>query len=88
MRPASGVAPVRRTLDAGVPFGFEVDGSASNDASHMVGEARHALLLARVRRSLDPLGCDLCASPQAAWTVANGRTVVRESRLATIDLGP
>jgi len=30
----------------------------------------------------------LCASPQAAYTVVNGRVVVREGQLATVDLGP
>jgi cytosine/adenosine deaminase-related metal-dependent hydrolase len=37
----------------------------------------------------DPVGALLlCASPQAAWTVVNGRVVVREGQLATLDLGP
>ena len=37
----------------------------------------------------DPVGALLlCASPQAAWTVVNGRLVVREGQLATLDLGP
>ncbi|NTW34619.1 MAG: 8-oxoguanine deaminase [Syntrophobacteraceae bacterium] len=52
MRLGSGMAPIRTMLDHQVPVGLGVDGSASNDASNLLHEARMALLLARVR-SLD-----------------------------------
>jgi cytosine/adenosine deaminase-related metal-dependent hydrolase len=159
MRLASGIAPVRRMLDAGVPVGLGVDGSASNDSAHLLAEARMGMLLARVGRAMAPpepgpdggsrYGCDLgpaemtardmlavatrggaqvlgrddighlapgmaadlalfdlrtlplaggavhdpvaalllCSPPTAAWTVVNGRVVVREGRLATLDAG-
>ncbi|RKP54707.1 8-oxoguanine deaminase [Pararobbsia silviterrae] len=139
MRLASGIAPVRRMRDAGVPVGLGVDGSASNDGAQMVGEMRQALLLQRVgfgpdalsaRDALeiatlggarvlgrddigalapgmaadfaafdlrglafagarhDPLAALVfCASERAAWTVVNGRVVVRNGHLETIDLG-
>jgi 8-oxoguanine deaminase len=140
MRLASGIAPVRRMRDAGVPIGLGVDGSASNDSSHMLAEARQALLLQRVgwgpaamtaREALeiatiggarvlgrndvgvlapgmaadfvafdlsavgfagaghDPVAALVFCAPTAAkHSVINGSVVVRDGRLATIDLGP
>jgi cytosine/adenosine deaminase-related metal-dependent hydrolase len=54
MRLASGIAPIRQYIERGVPLGLGVDGSASNDGSHMLAEARQALLLDRLAASLEP----------------------------------
>jgi cytosine/adenosine deaminase-related metal-dependent hydrolase len=52
MRLASGIAPIKKYMAAGVKVGLGVDGSASNDASNILLEARQALLLARLRLGL------------------------------------
>ena len=54
MRLASGIAPVMKYRRAGVKVGIGVDGSASNDGNHMLGEVRQAMLLARLQISLRP----------------------------------
>jgi 8-oxoguanine deaminase len=48
MRLGSGLAPALAQQRAGSPVGLGVDGSASNDSSHMLAEARQALLLQRL----------------------------------------
>lgn len=140
MRLASGIAPVRAYLDAGVKVGLGVDGSASNDSSHLLAEARMALLLQRVwgnpaglsagealrlatRGGAQVLGRDdigqlapgkaadligfrlqrldyagalhdqlaalvFCTPQRVDLSIINGRVVVQEGHLLTVDLGP
>ncbi|MFH1635904.1 MAG: 8-oxoguanine deaminase [Chloroflexota bacterium] len=52
MRLASGIAPIMDMLQAGVKVGLAVDGSASNDGSHILEEVRMALMASRVRAGL------------------------------------
>ncbi len=52
MRLASGIAPILDMVAAGVKVGLGVDGSASNDGSHLLEEVRQAMLVARLRAGL------------------------------------
>ncbi|GAB4505519.1 MAG: 8-oxoguanine deaminase [Anaerolineales bacterium] len=52
MRLASGIAPVKEYRAAGVNVGLGVDGSASNDGSHLLAEVRQAMLLSRVKEGI------------------------------------
>ena len=52
MRLASGIAPIKEYRKAGVNVGLGVDGSASNDGSHLLAEVRNAMLLSRVKEGI------------------------------------
>ena len=52
MRLASGIAPVKEYRAAGVNVGLGVDGSASNDGSHLLAEVRNAMLVSRVKEGM------------------------------------
>jgi 8-oxoguanine deaminase len=71
MRLGSGIAPIRAMMDANVRIGLAVDGSASNDSSHMLAEARQAMLLQRVK-----LGATVMSAEEALWLGTRGGSTV------------
>ena len=83
MRLASGIAPIKAMLAAGVPVGLGVDGSASNDAGHLLGETRQAMLLQRV--SGDPGA--LSARSALRLATRGGAQVLGRPELGRIDVG-
>lgn len=76
MRLASGIAPVRSYLDAGVRLGIGVDGSASNDGSHLLAEARQAMLLSRLAASPNLEGGPLLPARTALEMATRGGAAV------------
>jgi cytosine/adenosine deaminase-related metal-dependent hydrolase len=71
MRLGSGIAPIRALLDAGAQVALGVDGSASNDSSHLLAEARMALLLQRVHSTPTALSAE-----EVLWMGTRGGAAV------------
>ena len=83
MRLASGIARTVELEAAGVPVGIGVDGSASNDASNMILEARQALYLQRLRYGAEQV------TPERAlgWATAGSARVLGRDDVGTIAVG-
>lgn len=90
MRLASGLAPLVGYLHANVPVGIGVDGSASNDSSNLLHEARQALLSARL--SVAPgmrFGGQDQLDPRTALRVATrgGAEVLGRTDIGSLEIG-
>jgi 8-oxoguanine deaminase len=84
MRLASGIPRVPDMLRCGVPVGLGVDGSASNDASNMLGEVRQAMLLARTGFGPDALGAE---DALRLATTGSAALLGRTADLGSIEVG-
>ena len=89
MRLASGIAPIVEYRAAGVNVGLGVDGSASNDGSHLLAEVQQAMYLARVKEGMtgfslsDDPGRKLMTAREALWLGTRGGAAV----LGRTDIG-
>jgi len=94
MRLASGIAPVKEYLRAGVKVGLGVDGSASNDSSHMLGEVRQAMLLSRLREGItgfslsnDPSRKLMTAREALRLATRGGAAVLGRNDIGSLEAG-
>lgn len=93
MRLASGIAPLQAFRRAGVDVGLGVDGSASNDGSHMLAEGRQAMLLARLKlaesRRRGEMSSDVQLSARDVIELATlgGAAVLRRNDIGALEVG-
>ncbi len=94
MRLASGIAPITNYLAAGVKVGLGVDGSASNDGSNLLAEARQAMLLARFREGItgfslsnDPNRKLMTARTALELATRGGASVLGRSDIGSLEVG-
>lgn len=87
MRLASGIAPVKKYMAAGVKVGLGVDGSASNDGSNMLSEVRQAMLLARLNLGLTPPDAHEHAALPPSHPLRSGEWMTAREALELATLG-
>ena len=83
-RLGAGIARTRDLRDAGVPVGLGVDGAASNEASSLVEEARHALLFARARGGPEALGV---RDALELATIGGARVLGWDDQIGSLEVG-
>lgn len=83
MRLASGICPTIDLTNAGATVGLGVDGSASNDASNMILEARQALYLQRLR-----YGAELITPERAlGWATRGSAKLLGRDDIGELAIG-
>src|SRR5215217_3027046 len=82
MRLASGIAPVKEYRKAGVNVGLGVDGSASNDGSHLLAEVRNAMLISRVKEGITGFSASPSPSPVGLGVRGEGERKLMTAREA------
>ena len=85
MKLASGIAPVRKMLDAGINVAIGTDGASSNNDLDMWEEMRTASLLQKVA-TMDPCAIPAYTALQMA-TVNGAKAIGREGKLGVLATG-
>lgn len=85
MKLASGIAPVKKMLDAGINVSIGTDGASSNNDLDMWEEMRTASLLQKVS-TLDPCAIPAYTALQMA-TVNGAKAIGREGELGVLSAG-
>ncbi len=83
MRLASGMCPTLDLQAAGAPVGLGVDGSASNDASNMMYEARQALYLQRLKYGAERITPEVVLG----WATRGSAALLGRSDIGEIAVG-
>ena len=83
-RLGAGICRTRDLRVAGVPVGLGVDGAASNEASAMLEEARHALLFARASGGPEAM---TCREALELATIGGARVLGWDDAIGSLEVG-